>query len=77
MKFVIVGGGGYIGYHIGQDLQAKGHTVLLFDIVEPHKDWTMEFSNAKIPFYKGSILSLENLELAFSNADCVIHTGRF
>jgi len=40
MRIVIVGGGGYIGYHIGAQLVFQNeHSVLLLDIVSPNLKW--------------------------------------
>lgn len=71
MKFVIVGGGGYIGYHIGKDLKSKGHSVLLADITNPDPEW----GHCDIPLAKTNILDPNALEDAFKGADCVIHCG--
>ena len=38
-KFLITGGGGYIGFHIGLDLLRLKHEVILFDLNFPAKLW--------------------------------------
>ena len=35
MKFLVTGGGGYIGLHIGLNLLKRNHQVILFDIRKP------------------------------------------
>lgn len=39
LRVTIIGGGGYIGYHIGVKLFERGHTVTLLDISEPDSLW--------------------------------------
>jgi nucleoside-diphosphate-sugar epimerase len=83
MKFVIVGGGGYIGYHIGLDLVIKGHSVVLLDLREPDVEWVEDaeeipaFVNQRsnLVFRTGNILSAQDLGNAFHGAQCVIHCG--
>lgn len=38
-SITIIGGGGYIGFHIGARLQLRGHHVILFDISQPDSFW--------------------------------------
>jgi len=38
-KFLITGGGGYIGFHIGLRLLQLQHEVILFDVNYPSKKW--------------------------------------
>ncbi len=38
-KFLITGGGGYIGFHIGLRLLQLQHEVILFDVNYPAKKW--------------------------------------
>lgn len=35
----IIGGGGYIGYHVGVSMLERNHNVTLFDISEPDSFW--------------------------------------
>lgn len=44
--FLITGGAGYIGFHIGLQLLQLKHKVILFDINYPNKKWdsNLEFS---------------------------------
>ena len=72
MKFVIVGGSGYIGFHIGKDLHSKGHEVILADVSNPDP----EFGPCEILVKKTNILDPGTLEEAFNGADCVIHCGK-
>lgn len=38
-KFLITGGGGFIGFHIGLRLLQLKHEVILYDINYPSKKW--------------------------------------
>lgn len=75
MKFCVVGGGGYVGYHISKQLVSDGHTVVTLDIREPSSCWKEPGIN--VPYINGSLLNVEQLEKAFHNVDCVIHTAGF
>ena len=35
---LVMGGGGYAGFHLGKALTERGHDVVLFDIKEPTED---------------------------------------
>ena len=70
-KFVIVGGGNYIGFHIAKGLNARGVFVLLVDSVEPSPEW----GRCDMPFRKTNIFDRKELVRAFERAHCVIHTG--
>ena len=38
-RFLIVGGGGYVGFHIGLQLLKLKHQVALYDLNRPLKKW--------------------------------------
>lgn len=40
MKFLVTGGGGYVGFHIGLKLVECGHQVILLDVKRPSEKWT-------------------------------------
>lgn len=81
MRFAVIGGGGYIGFHISVQLVSDGHSVVGFDINEPHPEWVrdaeelLEFRKEHFRLVKGDILSLPDLMKAVMGADCVIHCG--
>ena len=70
-KFVIVGGGNYIGFHIAKELNSRGVFVLLVDSVQPNPEW----GTCDMPFRKTNIFDRKELRRAFERAHCVIHTG--
>lgn len=38
-KFLVTGGGGYIGFHIAKRLLQLNHQVVIFDLNYPSKKW--------------------------------------
>jgi UDP-glucose 4-epimerase len=79
---VVVGGGGYIGFHIGLTLlrQGKGQKVTLFDLHAPDPEWFPEGEeHSPLPFIQGSVLSLPQLTQAFLKvkANSVVHCGNY
>ena len=42
--FLVTGGGGYIGFHIGLRLLQLKHKVILFDVNYPSKKWDQNLS---------------------------------
>lgn len=85
MRVLIVGGSGYIGFHIGLELQARGHEVTLFDLCPPNPMWFSDVvlssdstTTGHFPFVQGSILSLPQIEdvLAQSRPEGVVHCGK-
>jgi len=67
MKAIILGGGGFIGTHLAEVLERRGHSVALFDIKEP--TWKVRLDAAM--FIKGSILDLDAMRRAFDGQDVV------
>lgn len=47
-KFLVTGGGGYIGFHIGMRLLQLGYEVVLFDLRHPSSDWDHNISVQRI-----------------------------
>ncbi|KAF9527541.1 C-3 sterol dehydrogenase [Crepidotus variabilis] len=66
--YLVIGGNGFLGRHIVQQLQERGDIVSAFDIVERYNDVT---------FYAGDITDQNSVASALrkSGATCVIHTA--
>jgi nucleoside-diphosphate-sugar epimerase len=87
-KLGIIGGGGFLGYHIGVDLYQKGHIVTLIDISEPGTDFlegnvpissTISEDSNTMFFIKANIASKSELEnaLKMAQAEAVIHCASY
>lgn len=66
MKALVTGGSGFVGSHVVDKLRAHGIEVRIFDMIMP------SFRN-DIEFYKGSLLSLEDVGFAMNGVDAVFH----
>tara|TARA_B100000700_G_C15012995_1_gene841920 strand:- start:902 stop:1774 length:873 start_codon:yes stop_codon:yes gene_type:complete len=67
MKIVVLGGSGFLGSHVSDELTKKGHKVIIFD--KKKSKWLK--SNQKM--YTGDILNNRQLEKVIKNADIVFH----
>ncbi len=88
-KFLITGGCGYVGFHIGKWLVEHGHQVTLYDLKYPLSQWDPTItttpycssverlvSSSGIFFYrKGDVRDADCLAAATKDIDCVIHTA--
>lgn len=71
MTFVVTGAAGFIGSHLAEALQGRGHHVRALDCLAPYYDPRLKEENA-------AALDLERIDLAedeldFSGADAVFH----
>ncbi|EMD39814.1 hypothetical protein CERSUDRAFT_112075 [Gelatoporia subvermispora B] len=66
--YLVIGGSGFLGRHIVQQLVARGDAVSVFDIVQRYHD---------VPFYSGDISEEGQVAGALrkSGATCIIHTA--
>lgn len=47
-RHVVLGGGGYAGYHLGKALAEKGHDVVLFDVRQPDQSLAENMKFVKV-----------------------------
>lgn len=89
-RFLVTGGSGPIGFHIGLRLLQLKHEVILFDINYPSEKWDsnirfssegnsgeieeMTCSFGKMKFVKGDVRDINILMKITHNVTCVIHT---
>ncbi|XP_006462721.1 hypothetical protein AGABI2DRAFT_193828 [Agaricus bisporus var. bisporus H97] len=66
--YMVIGGCGFLGHHIVQQLLARGDSVCIFDLVQRHFD---------VPFYSGDITNVDDVSSALrkSGTSCIIHTA--
>jgi UDP-glucose 4-epimerase len=63
----VTGGSGFIGSHVVDALAADGFAVRVFDRAKP--------LNGKVDWYKGDLLSMENVHDAAKDVEAVFHLG--
>ena len=67
MRALVIGGSGFLGSHISDQLTLKGHEVIIFD--KQKSNWM----NNKQKFIQGDISDYNSLEKAFKDVDVVFH----
>ena len=65
MKIVVLGGSGFVGSHVADELSKKGHKVKIFD--KKKSKWLRQDQK----MYIGNILNTKDLERAIKDADVV------
>ena len=64
--YLVIGGSGFLGRHIVDQLRARGDNVSVFDIVQRYHD---------VPFYAGDITSVESLSKALKQVRSPFHVS--
>jgi len=72
MNCVILGGGGFLGYHLCQALLTAGHRVRVFD--RPNlKRFSLPDNGGDAEWIEGDFVNQEDLEPAISGCDIIYH----
>jgi UDP-glucose 4-epimerase len=74
MKYLITGGGGFVGSHLADRALAAGHEVVALDVSPDFKVRHL-LDNPRFHYVKGSILEADLLENFVAKADLVFHLG--
>ena len=67
MKILVIGGSGFVGSHVADELSKKGHKVKIFD--KKKSKWLRQDQK----MYTGNILNTKDLERAIKDADVVFN----
>jgi len=67
MKIVVLGGSGFVGSHVADELSKKGHKIKIFD--KKKSKWLRQDQK----MYIGNILNTKDLERAIKDADVVFN----
>lgn len=71
---LVVGGGGYIGTHVVENLLSKGYSVKVFDTFLYGRDVLRDLEkNPKLEIIQGDITNVFELTLALQNTQAIIH----
>jgi nucleoside-diphosphate-sugar epimerase len=79
-KYLVIGGLGFLGFHIVEDLIELGKEVAVFDIRESKNTEQLELiKKFKLKIYIGDFTSSSDMENAIKdfNVDVIIQTGIF
>ncbi len=74
MKILVTGGAGFIGSHIVDELIKEGHSVRIFDNLEPQvHNQVPAYLNKDAEFIKGDVRDIPALEAAIRDMDVIFH----
>lgn len=76
-KVLVTGGAGFIGSHIVDELVRRGHTVRVYDNLEPQvhgpNAGIPEYLNKNVEFIKGDVRDRDSLQKALDGMEVVYH----
>jgi len=75
MRYLVTGGGGFIGSNTVDELVRRGHSVVVLDDLSSGKEENLAEIRNKITFIKGSITDIEVVRKAMHEAEYVLHLG--
>lgn len=81
MRVLIIGGSGFLGIHLAEELAKKGYMINILDIKKPKNlNKNVKFFNGDITKSKSLIRALKNCKIVFiwevfqiSNTQLIIH----
>ncbi len=76
MKVLVTGGAGFIGSYIVDELIRRGHTVRIFDSLDPQvhpQGKPPEYLNPQAEFIQGDIRAIEALKQAIEGQEIIFH----
>jgi nucleoside-diphosphate-sugar epimerase len=73
MRYLVTGGGGFIGSNTVDELVRRGHSVVVLDDLSSGKEDNLAEIRNKITFIKGSITDIEVVRKAMHEAEYVLH----
>src|SRR5260370_5372047 len=73
MRYLVRGGGGFIGSSAVDELVRRGHSVVVVDDLSSGKEDNLADIRNKIAFIKGSITDIEVVRKAMHEAEYVLH----
>ncbi|MFA6310826.1 MAG: NAD-dependent epimerase/dehydratase family protein [Sterolibacterium sp.] len=72
MKCLILGGAGFIGSHLAEELRAEGHEVRIFD--RPNLALPAELlADSRIEWHEGDFLNVDDLARVVPGSDVIFH----
>ncbi|MGD9975865.1 MAG: NAD-dependent epimerase/dehydratase family protein [Desulfatirhabdiaceae bacterium] len=72
MNVLVLGGAGFIGSHIVDALISEGHGVRVFDLPNISRN-NLAKCNCSIEFFEGDFSNIEELSIAMTGVDIIIH----
>ena len=73
MKYLITGGAGFIGSHLGEKLIARGDQVVVLDNLSTGSAHNLSSVKDKIKFQEGNILDRNLIDDLVKDSDYVVH----
>src|SRR5260370_16451585 len=73
MRYLVRGGGGFIGSNTVDELVRRGHSVVVLDDLSSGKEDNLAETRNKITLIKGSITDIETVRKAMYEAEYVLH----
>jgi len=73
MRYLVTGGAGFIGSNTADELDRRGHDVVVLDDLSTGKTGNLAQVKTKLKLIQDSITNLDAVRVACRGVDCVIH----